>query len=100
MRGLHHDQQHHTVLYVGVTSDIGERIKQRKVGEHTSSFTRKYNVDELVYYDPFVLLPQPSGTSYGSTRSWPKMKSSVISTAKAGGGTNPSGRDPGGSRTL
>jgi len=42
---------HHTVLYTGVTSGIGERIMQHKAGVHSSSFTKRYNIDKLVYYE-------------------------------------------------
>ena len=42
---------HHTVLYTGVTSNIGGRIMQHKAGVHSSSFTKKYNIDKLVYYE-------------------------------------------------
>ncbi len=42
---------HRTVIYTGVTSDIGERVMQHKTGVHTSSFTKRYNVDRLVYYE-------------------------------------------------
>ena len=43
--------KHHTVLYTGVTSNIGERVMQHKTGIHPSSFTKRYNVDRLVYYE-------------------------------------------------
>jgi putative endonuclease len=43
--------KHRTVLYTGVTSDLGKRILQHKAGVHPSGFTRKYNVDQLVYYE-------------------------------------------------
>lgn len=40
----------HTVLYTGVTNNL-----QRRVWEHKnkigSTFTKKYNVDQLVYYE-------------------------------------------------
>ena len=43
--------KHRTMLYTGVTSDIGKRILQHKAGVHPSGFTHKYNVDRLVYYE-------------------------------------------------
>ena len=42
----------HTVLYTGVTNDLERRCfehKQKKV----KGFTKKYNVDKLVYYEIF-----------------------------------------------
>ncbi len=42
----------HTVLYTGVTNDLRRRVwehKQKLVG----GFTKKYNVDKLVYYESF-----------------------------------------------
>ncbi|HEY2981527.1 MAG TPA: GIY-YIG nuclease family protein, partial [Anaerolineales bacterium] len=41
---------HHTVLYTGVTNDLRRRISDHKNGSG-SSFTRRYNVDKLVYYE-------------------------------------------------
>ena len=43
--------RHQTVLYVGVTSDLQKRIAEHRAGVHPSSFTRKYNVDRLVYFE-------------------------------------------------
>ena len=42
---------HRTVLYTGVTSNLGKRILQHKNGIHPSSFTHRYNVDRLVFYE-------------------------------------------------
>jgi len=42
---------HRTVLYVGVTSDLRQRIAQHRAGVHPSAFTRRYNVDRLVYFE-------------------------------------------------
>jgi putative endonuclease len=42
-----------TVLYTGVTSDLKERVNQHKQKVHPSSFTAKYNVCKLVYYEVF-----------------------------------------------
>ena len=43
--------EHHTVLYTGVTSDLRQRMIQHLAGVHTSSFTKRYNVNKLVYYE-------------------------------------------------
>ena len=45
--------QHHTVLYVGVTSNLPGRIGQHKDKFYPKSFTAKYNVDKLVYFEVF-----------------------------------------------
>lgn len=41
---------HHTVLYTGVTNDLARRTDQHRNGSG-SIFTRKYNVQKLVYYE-------------------------------------------------
>lgn len=41
---------HNTVLYVGVTYSIVERISQHKQ-KLIPGFTKKYNVDKLVYFE-------------------------------------------------
>jgi len=40
----------HTVLYVGVSSDITSRVWEHKTHFHPTSFTAKYNCEKLVYY--------------------------------------------------
>ena len=40
-----------TVLYVGVTSNLRKRLAEHLAGVHPSSFTHKYNVDRLVYFE-------------------------------------------------
>jgi len=42
-----------TVLYTGVTSKLLERIQQHKEKQDKKSFTAKYNVDKLVYYEEY-----------------------------------------------
>ncbi len=44
--------QRHTVLYTGVTSNLIGRIWEHKYKTgKVSYFTKKYNVNELIYYD-------------------------------------------------
>jgi putative endonuclease len=42
-----------SVLYTGVTSDIKGRINQHKAKKHPDSFTARYNIRKLVYYESF-----------------------------------------------
>jgi putative endonuclease len=43
--------KHRTVLYIGVTSDLDKRLREHRAGIHQNSFTKKYNIDRLVYVE-------------------------------------------------
>ena len=43
--------KNNTVLYVGVTSDLKDRIHQHKTKHFATSVTSKYNIDMLVYFE-------------------------------------------------
>ena len=45
--------KHHTTLYTGVTSKLINRIHQHKTHFYKNSFTDKYNIEYLVYYEGF-----------------------------------------------
>ncbi len=40
-----------SVLYTGVTSDLKDRIRKHKDKKHPGSFTAKYSLFKLVYYE-------------------------------------------------
>ena len=42
-----------TVLYTGVTSDLTNRLKKHREKTCRKSFTAKYNICKLVYYEFF-----------------------------------------------
>ena len=42
-----------TVLYTGVTSDLTKRTFEHKSKVIPNSFTSKYNINKLVYYESF-----------------------------------------------
>lgn len=41
------------VLYIGVTDNIEERVKEHKIKAYPKSFTAKYNCDKLIYFEEF-----------------------------------------------
>ena len=45
--------KHHTTLYTGVTSDLWKRLNDHISGIRPGSFTSKYNVNKLVYFELF-----------------------------------------------
>jgi len=44
------------VLYTGVTARLGVRLQEHVEKANPQSFTSKYNVDKLVYYQGFGLI--------------------------------------------
>ena len=45
-----------SVLYTGVTSDLGERVNQHKLKKHPGSFSARYNICKLVYYEGCITI--------------------------------------------
>lgn len=41
------------VLYIGVTNDLQKRVYQHKNKTHPDSFTARYQVNRLVYFETF-----------------------------------------------
>ncbi|WP_418511812.1 GIY-YIG nuclease family protein [Corallibacter sp.] len=42
------------VIYIGITDDIEERVKEHKLKVRPESFTAKYNCDKLVYFEECI----------------------------------------------
>ena len=50
--------KNNTTLYTGVTSDLWKRVNEHKSGCYTNSFTKKYNIDKLVYFEVFHFIEE------------------------------------------
>ena len=51
----------HTVLYIGVTSDLYTRIIEHKEKFYPNSFSAKFNCNKLVYYEQFSTIEEAIG---------------------------------------
>jgi len=45
--------RNNTVLYTGVTSNLQARVYEHQNNKYPTSFTAKYNVHKLVYFETF-----------------------------------------------
>jgi putative endonuclease len=59
-------------LYVGVTSNIVKRIWEHK-NKLVEGFTKKYNVDKLVFYETFTN-PQDAIAAEKKIKGWTRKK--------------------------
>ena len=47
-----------TTLYVGVTSNLRQRIYEHKIGKYKNSFSKRYNLKYLIYYECFSYIEE------------------------------------------
>jgi putative endonuclease len=52
---------HHTILYCGATNDLYKRVQEHKNKMYTNSFTSRYNIEKLVYFEIFTKLEDVFG---------------------------------------
>jgi putative endonuclease len=50
--------KNNTVLYTGVTNNLPNRMYEHQTGQYKNSFTGKYNVKRLVYYEGFISIEE------------------------------------------
>ena len=48
--------KNNTVLYTGVTNDLKRRLEEHTQNINPKSFTSRYNIHKLVYYESFFLI--------------------------------------------
>jgi len=53
--------KNNTVLYFGVTSNLPKRIEEHKQKRYENSFSARYNLNKLVYYEQFQMIGDAIG---------------------------------------
>jgi putative endonuclease len=48
--------KNNTTLYVGVTSDLVQRMKEHRSGLNPKSFTGRYKLHKLVYFETYQMI--------------------------------------------
>lgn len=72
--------KNHTTLYVGVTSNIVQRILQHKTKFYKKSFSARYNLDQLVYWEAFQNIGEAIGREKQLKAGSRKKKVELIQT--------------------
>ena len=75
--------KNHTVLYTGVTRDLVRRVYEHKNHVDPNSFTAKYNIQKLIYFeetnDVRVALEREK-----QIKSWPRSRKIALIFKKSG----------------
>jgi putative endonuclease len=65
--------QSHSVLYAGFTTDLKTRVWEHSTKRNPASFTARYSVNKLVYYQGFLSVSEAEsaeGYIKGKKRDW------------------------------
>ena len=76
-----------TTLYIGVTSDLVVRVQQHKQHVFKNSFTDRYNLEYLVYYENFSSIEEAISREK-EIKKWRREKKEMLIHAQ-----NPHWRD-------
>jgi putative endonuclease len=72
---------HNTVLYCGATDDLYRRVKEHKNGVYYNSFTLRYNIHKLVYFEAYSLIADAFGREKQIKAGSRKKKIALIESA-------------------
>lgn len=61
------------VLYIGISGNFGQRLAEHRSHKYPQSFTAKYNVTRLVYYEEYTRV-QDALTREAQLKSWRRSK--------------------------
>ena len=69
--------KNNTVLYIGVTNEIPNRIHQHKTKEDPKSFASRYNCYKLVYFEAFQFIEEAIDREK-QLKGWTRKKKEVL----------------------
>ena len=69
--------QHNTTLYTGVTSELQVRILKHQTKEDPQSFTARYNLCKLVYFENFHSIEEAIETEK-QIKKWPRKRKEAL----------------------
>ena len=72
--------KNHTTFYTGVTSDLKNRIYEHKNKLYSGSFTAKYPLNKLIYYEGFHRIEEAIGRKKQIKGGSRKNKMEIINT--------------------
>jgi putative endonuclease len=68
-------------LYIGITTEIEIRVAQHKNGSFPGSFTSRYKINKLVYFERFALIPEAIAREK-QLKNWSRIKKIRLIVAK------------------
>ena len=74
-------------LYIGITTDLQQRIVDHKSAKHPESHTARYHIHQLVYYERFTTIPAAIAREK-QLKGWLRIRKLELIIA-----TNPSWKD-------
>ena len=60
-------------LYIGITTEIEVRVSQHKNSTYPNSFTSRYKINKLVYFERFALVPEAIAREK-QLKNWSRIK--------------------------
>jgi len=68
---------HKTVLYIGVTSDLRNRVWEHKIHYYPNSFTSKYNLEYCIYFEMFSSIEEAINREK-ELKKWRREKKNIL----------------------
>jgi putative endonuclease len=72
--------KNNTTLYIGVTANLQSRVYEHKTNVYPQSFTAKYNLSKLVYYETFLHIEEAIAREKQLKAGSRKKKEALINT--------------------
>jgi putative endonuclease len=60
-------------LYIGITTEIEVRVSRHKNNTYPNSFTTRYKVNKLVYFERFAMVPEAIAREK-QLKNWSRIK--------------------------